>query len=249
MPAASIANHPSIPAGSIVNHPSMPAASIVNHPSIPAASIVTHRSLRSAVSDKPEADKVIGVDTDWKLKYRSPTTHELKKYCADFEVSPANSVIKRQSVADLRQYVPHEVEPILGDGHCGYRTVSFLLTGTQNHYMQVRQKLCSWVADGKLGDVFTKSLCPELGPMKAKAKASSGFVGMNMWMGIDDLYGLATKLEINVVQYHTGTKTWMPFNDYFFLSKYAPLKDAPSLLIQYTGNHYEAIKSIKKKNC
>lgn len=69
-------------------------------------------------------------------------------------------MLKKQEKLNMKICLP-KTASVSGDGHCGYRSLSLLLTGDADQHLEVRKKICDYILTEKKNR-FQKSLCRRL---------------------------------------------------------------------------------------
>ena len=110
----------------------------------------------------------------------------------------------------LARYVLlHNVVP---DGNCGYRALSYGITGSENNHGKLREKICDFILDTNIP--CFQNMFPE-GKEEAKSKKTtpSGLAVLpdRYWMTTIDLFAASIMLEINILVRDTHHE-WQLYN-------------------------------------
>ena len=111
---------------------------------------------------------------------------------------------ERQSKLDLGK--PLEVNTIVGDGNCLYRSISLDICLTQNHHEQVRALIVDFMLEN-----YTKFACyvgEDVGEYVARNNLE-----LNTWGSDAEIYAAATLLQTTTVvctAVSATTRQWIP---------------------------------------
>ena len=101
---------------------------------------------------------------------------------------------------------PLEVNTIVGDGNCLYRSIRLEICGTQNHHEQVRALIMDFMLEN-----HTKFACyvgEDVGEYVARNNLQ-----LNTWGSDAEIYAAATLLQTTIVVYtavSATTRQWIP---------------------------------------
>uniref|UniRef100_A0AC34RB02 OTU domain-containing protein n=1 Tax=Panagrolaimus sp. JU765 TaxID=591449 RepID=A0AC34RB02_9BILA len=207
--------------------------------------------------------------------FTTPTSQQLKttaeklsliykQYKYSLEQQKVNRLVKQrvddcqcrlveQTVNDLRHCIPDQVESIKGDGHCGYRSLSFCLTGTQEYHGLVRMAICGWIINNKdsypnFYEVYTDAL-QKIRDFKMKADVCLS-VDSNYYMEEFDMQAAAIMLNINIAVHaeFDGKNNWNLYGANFPQTGQVDHeydKSFPTIIFRHTKDHFDAVKSVK----
>ena len=147
---------------------------------------------------------------------------------------------------------PSTVIPIEGDGACLFRSLSHLITGSQEQHHELRQMVC----DHSLNEEVSAWLDP-LGFYRAQdTNVASHIQGMNMraptaWATSTEIFSASDLLKTQILTADAGNHTWFVFgprhrtfgefsaNEMSIYINYVPFSGTKG-----TCNHYEVVRSV-----
>uniref|UniRef100_A0AC34FKE3 OTU domain-containing protein n=1 Tax=Panagrolaimus sp. ES5 TaxID=591445 RepID=A0AC34FKE3_9BILA len=179
---------------------------------------------------------------------QSPTSEELEDILQRLKIDPslaANSPLlglASSPVDPSASFIKHDVRP---DGNCCWRSTSYLLTGTEEYYWEIRQQVFAELRDN--ADLISGIKSVEVQQEYAEkcqelAKLTRGPVASDLWGGTTELLGLANLLSLNIVIYNpNGGKP--------FFTRCSPVglrytQSCPSIFLHNHSEHYQAIVGV-----
>ena len=144
---------------------------------------------------------------------------------------------------NIKNTIPVKIHSVCGDGHCGYKSISYLLCGTDSEHLKVRKVICEFIE--QLDNPKFTGLYPDGKEEAARKKNAAGTVGIDYWMTDTDIVAAAILFQINIVVL-TQQRKWHYFspnfgkpNDWRFDNQ------IPSILLDNSsGNHFNPILEI-----
>ena len=156
---------------------------------------------------------------------------------------------------------------IRGDGNCMFRSLSFIITGSEDQHMQVRRAIIRHMRD--IGNVLWESqISPLLNNLRSIGEVSVGnnqspnadhMAGINQYiaatrMDHDKTWGseveimvLAHLLDTAVYSYDTarGWNRYTPANVYGEFDVSTRVNSQMSMYVRYNINHYDVVTSVE----
>ena len=129
--------------------------------------------------------------------------------------------------------------PVLGDGNCLFRTISFLLTGSEDQHLRIRNVVCRYL----------ETNYNVLGVNESYV-ATSGMRSPGTWCTEVELSALASKLNCNIYVYssvgaHNGQCRWLKFAPSPQLTSPLSAIFTFSLYVNHANeNHYEPVVDL-----
>uniref|UniRef100_A0A7E4VQZ5 OTU domain-containing protein n=1 Tax=Panagrellus redivivus TaxID=6233 RepID=A0A7E4VQZ5_PANRE len=224
---------------------------------IPATSSSHSLQLLDASSYEPSkvpADKSIK-ETDDKIVCISPPTIRLielaAKYKWTFEDNPNAWMIEdnpnRWTIEDLQRLKPVKNRDVKPDGNCGFRALSFVLTGSEDNHKKLRKDITSAILNDKLESAyyrcFGRKKIQAIAAIKQYPARSASDIPR--WMTTEELVAAAILFNLNIIVY-TGN-SWQPNNQNFCLSgQLFQLVDAPTVLLDNSSKtHFQVVLAVQ----
>uniref|UniRef100_A0A914QC94 OTU domain-containing protein n=1 Tax=Panagrolaimus davidi TaxID=227884 RepID=A0A914QC94_9BILA len=185
-------------------------------------------------------------DTNQNDLFLPPDLQQLQHYLILLDLPPElayNSPLLTSLAIEPQGRSPVTIDT-RGDGNCGHRSFSKLLTGVEDYHWHIRLKIYEYIAANARRIFGIKSAnlgeqaCSRLVQLNQIAPQP---VGQNLYAGNDDLWALAEMLECNIYTYVPEAHPAYPaLNPYFKNNK--KIKGAPTLFLLYiNSNHFEPI--------
>uniref|UniRef100_A0A7E4W9Q3 OTU domain-containing protein n=1 Tax=Panagrellus redivivus TaxID=6233 RepID=A0A7E4W9Q3_PANRE len=233
-PIATLTSHPELP--SQYHHPQYDHAVAYELPSQPHH-VAPFESMQPLGQAPPllHATKIDARPTSKLHRFSSPSSEALTTVCGKLGIRFDINV----HVPTLNQLLQNATSlstiNVPGDGHCGYSSLSVLLTGSTQHHMAIRRFICNKIADGNtlpkafyelFGEGATKDARKADVIRKAVQKSNPGNDAMNRtyWFNECDAAALSYILDINIVVYDTRG-----FAGYWTLWRFLKASDALNL--------------------
>jgi hypothetical protein len=136
--------------------------------------------------------------------------------------------------------IPKDKKTIRGDGNCFFRSISFALTGNEDHHLEVRKCVVEHILF--LGDKI-KSFLQANHTAKSYIK-NSNMTKSGIWASEVEIFATAHLLKTDIYIYGKSGKTfsWLKFSAAFIDSTVVS-SDKAIYLNHTNGNHYDVVKS------
>ena len=179
------------------------------------------------------------MDQDWPKKNCS--TLQIK-YCGSNRVSPGGPNVSLTS--------PLTTKSILGDGNCLFRTLSYIITGSEKQHMLIRQAIVQHMRS--ISALLWGSHISNIRyPSGIEQYIADNHIERDGSWGSDvEMLTLAHLLNVAVISYSRAGKQW---------AKYSPCNvdhslessqhDGMSMYIRHTGDHFDVVTSVKRSMC
>uniref|UniRef100_A0A914YK64 OTU domain-containing protein n=1 Tax=Panagrolaimus superbus TaxID=310955 RepID=A0A914YK64_9BILA len=135
-----------------------------------------------------------------------------------------------------------------GDGNCGYRSLSTLLTGVEDYHWHIRLKIYEYISyNGEnIYGIRSAELAREYYvKYQHLLNVPPQPVNQDLYAGNDDFYALADMLECNIYTYTPDPLPSYPNVNSHFKDN-IKINGAPTLFLMYlNNNHYEPIISFQ----
>ena len=123
-----------------------------------------------------------------------------------------------------------------GDGNCYFRAMSFILTGTEDYHVQLRDSVVGHMAviDGKLKDYLNQNVNDYV--------ATSGMCNDGVWATDAEITATANLLGVDITIYGKYGKEmrWLTYPASFSLSSTTP----QAFYLEHTGNHFNGVLGV-----
>ena len=175
-----------------------------------------------------------------------------KKWNIPFLNKVQYNIKERISGNNLRDCTPDSIQQITGDGNCYFRAISFLLTGSQSSYANIRALLVANML-GRLKSSCNKFLSTKYVYQQSNYRTVQDWVnktGMNQngkWATDLEVFATALLFNIDIWVYlgSAGTRWVMFSGNGCRLEDILKMPTSTGLYIQNIRCHYEPILSVK----
>ena len=208
------------------------------------------------VLDFPEYQDPVSIDSMIRLMSKKswmlivPSEASLKKI-AEKSGLVFHTYIYRNSrgignLSSARYVSLHNVVP---DGNCGYRALSYGITGSENNHIKLREKICDFILDTNIP--CFQNMFPE-GKAEAKSKKNPppGVAALpcRYWMTTIDLFAASIMLEINILV-RDPRHDWQLYNSSIqngFSNMQVDLSLPTILMDNSSKDHFQAITDVRR---
>lgn len=211
-------------------------------PSPPAKDVLYKTSFtRPEISLKPGA-----ANSEYSPPMRSWISTSMKKLHLSSSLADASPLI----TADPAEVAgsPRTVVPIPGRGHCGFMSLSYLLTGSVKYHLNIRKAVVDNIINiGNRG--FTKSSLERANRQKKALPTMGDEVAVEFWMNEDDMLSFCDLMQCIVLSYQAHQKLYF-INRPVLTSKSSRISDdlLPRLIIEFVNeNHYNAVIDVYER--
>ncbi|KAE9547341.1 hypothetical protein FO519_009446 [Halicephalobus sp. NKZ332] len=179
--------------------------------------------------------------------YVVPTKISLNEICQkqnlQFDHYPFKDARGIYDIHQIRNYQCHDV---LADGNCGYRALSYALSGSENGHLELRRRICDHIIRNELPILST--MYPDgIEEAKERRELKPNIpVTQEYWMSTVDIFAASDMLEVNIIvcderfewQLHNGTIRDGIANMHMRL-------DLPTILLDNSsGNHFGVVDRV-----
>uniref|UniRef100_A0A914Q189 OTU domain-containing protein n=1 Tax=Panagrolaimus davidi TaxID=227884 RepID=A0A914Q189_9BILA len=130
------------------------------------------------------------------------------------------------------------------DGNCGYRVLSYLLTGTEDFHWIIRLKVMDHIAKNgdKIRGIWTVSVKLDFQRRyhQIANKTHPQPVNEKHWAGNNDFCGFSSLVNINIFSNIEGTSRWAPHIKDDGYDK----EDSALFIVHVNDNHFMAVVGI-----
>uniref|UniRef100_A0AC35ESU1 Protein kinase domain-containing protein n=1 Tax=Panagrolaimus sp. PS1159 TaxID=55785 RepID=A0AC35ESU1_9BILA len=191
-------------------------------------------------------------------KYYPPTDSWLKNECASIGIKFFENISKfRPSIDDIQKFIvrkPDDVISVEGDGKCGYRALSVLISGKEDHHVYIKNIICRKITKNKDPNFEKMGIFKDARRNAAfKLKFdSSDADDKRFWMDDSDIAAAANLFDCNIFVF-TRLKYWQCYGPKTYENGITENfgnfdSKLPTLLLDNAGgNHFSPVKNVRLK--
>uniref|UniRef100_A0A914Q2M9 OTU domain-containing protein n=1 Tax=Panagrolaimus davidi TaxID=227884 RepID=A0A914Q2M9_9BILA len=189
--------------------------------------------------------------TDFVRPYNPPSESWIKQTCERLNIPYVRfQFTKAKRVRDITDRVPSYFIPVKGDGHCGFRALAALITGSQRHHGIIRRLIMQELIANKNRDFETftnfenaKSLAKKKLRVDTTKECREEF-----WMDEPDIAAASHILQCNIFVQGIATKGWQLYNSTVYENGHGHgtfITGQPVLLLtNVSRKHFGAVVSV-----
>ncbi|KAL3076610.1 hypothetical protein niasHS_011751 [Heterodera schachtii] len=194
-----------------------------------------------------------------KFLFNPPTDCERYNFCEawDYICEEPEKDFLAPFEFETINYGPGIVQPIEGDGNCGFRSISWALTGSEVNHDEIRKDLMEYLEETlyqyslePIGNdwwqMFFDRVEDARKHIEIKKSPARSAAENDKWMSEPDMFIAAKMFKINVISYKPADNPdhiWQIFTPQMQNSLLNPIQDleAPSIFIYNQLGHFEVI--------
>uniref|UniRef100_A0A7E4WDX1 OTU domain-containing protein n=1 Tax=Panagrellus redivivus TaxID=6233 RepID=A0A7E4WDX1_PANRE len=184
-----------------------------------------------------------------KFPFDPPTAEQLKLNCVDMKVPFLERLqFSPPPAMQLSTWTTVTTTPVMGDGSCGYRALSVLLTGRQEYHQQIRWIINDRIQSGAMPQKFYDFAGMQVIQKAQDKKTAANAAHPYYWFNVDDAYAFSLICDVNVFIYNAARMEWTLYNRTLFSQK----KDEETTLVAGSmfhlllkSDHFEPILSLQ----
>lgn len=162
-----------------------------------------------------------------------------KRLCSQLDLTFCSAYNNTRGSRNTILTKPSRLLRVIGDGNCLFRCMSYVLTGSQDHQMQVRSRVCSHmhsIANLVLTHISHDSTHNYIADKK---------MNINGVWGTDvEVLTFANMCNVNVYTYSVQHGSWNVYPPTFSVSHFDVFLE--SVYLRHTGDHYDVVASTSQ---
>uniref|UniRef100_A0A7E4VE13 OTU domain-containing protein n=1 Tax=Panagrellus redivivus TaxID=6233 RepID=A0A7E4VE13_PANRE len=180
-------------------------------------------------------------------KCLQPSTEFLKtlscKYGWRFDHNPHLFM----TIEDVRTTKPLTTHDVDGDGNCGFRALSYALTGCEDNHKLIREKVANYVYYDHAPKRFYKAHPTAKTNSMMKQYTAKSPLDKARWMSTSDMVAAACLLGVNILSF-SDDLTWKLNNRNSISGKTGVMNDGPSILLDNSSRiHFQVVTNVTQK--
>ena len=200
------------------------------------------------IYDPARIDSIINSTNRTPWTYIVPTESSLRTIALKFDLNFSSYIYQNsRGAGNLHGVKKIWTYDVIPDGNCGYRCLSYALTGSENNHLKLRNNICDFIINRKI--LTLHEMFPEaIQEAETKRNIPLGEKNLNLqyWMKGYDLFAASIMLEINIVVLNVYHE-WQLYNHSIqdsLSSMYMDLKIPTILLDNTSGDHFQVVKRV-----
>uniref|UniRef100_A0A7E4W0Y1 OTU domain-containing protein n=1 Tax=Panagrellus redivivus TaxID=6233 RepID=A0A7E4W0Y1_PANRE len=226
----------------------------------PPKSQSLHASVSEPAQSQPLRSRFIinPVKGKHPLLYSNPNAALLQQKCNDVDFDWKCSYQVPMEPKVLQDYKTITTLDVASDGHCGFSSVSLLLSGVPTNYMALREVVGNAIINGTFEKAkeFYEFSFPGSSMAERKKALTVKAVGKmyaedarnpETWWDATDSLTLALHLQMNIVVYDDNQRVWTVYNETTMPnpSEAKILEHLPTILLFLKNDHYMPIIDVE----
>ena len=138
----------------------------------------------------------------------------------------------------------HTIRRITGDGNCLFRSFSYIITGSEEQHMAVRQAICNHMVE-IAHFLFATGICSTYTSIQEYIQ-STKMDQDQAWGTEVEMFTLAHLLTTSVFSYNTAENNWWRYSPHFVDRSLPEDVTAMAMYIRYLPGHFDVVRSILK---
>ena len=174
---------------------------------VPNRMLYQAKGIMHIAGETREDSFVIGPETASEYPFRPLNTRRRKTIAGRIDPSLASDDVQKSQECRLRYTLNNNemtltliTKRVKGDGSCFFRTLSYLLTGTEKYTHLIRQKICESIANSTKEDTIRKYILPRSGQVYV---AESKMLDPITWATDVEIIAATQLLQCDIFVYTT----------------------------------------------
>ena len=144
----------------------------------------------------------------------------------------------------LKAPEPRTIRRIKGDGNCLFRSLAYIITGSEDQHLAVRQSIVRHMSN--IAHLLLGTHIPNRYSSVEEYVRDTEMDQDSTWGTDVEMFTLAHLLNTTIFSYNTGDQKWWRFSPNFLDKTLTDDSNARAIYIRHPPGHFDVVRSIVK---